>query len=174
MTQFRHGSCGLLRSHLHLLFLHWSQALLLRRRTCFSPAFPPTPAPAPYGARPIPPRPALGRSVSSSPPSSSYSSARVSAWWWLPPLTGETGEEMVYRSMPPPAYCDCAAYDDDAAEDDGQFWCDMNVNGVGGEGFDGDALAEKSAAPKRKRGWLAEGVPAPECADEADFTWWWS
>ena len=48
-----------------------------------------------------------------------------------------------------------------AEEEEGQFWWDMNVNGV--DGVDGDALWEKSA-PKRKSGsW-----------EEDDFTWWWS
>ena len=56
------------------------------------------------------------------------------------------------------------------AEEDGQGWWDMNVNAVG-EGEEGDALAENSDAPKRKREgmWLAE-EPALVGADDG-FTW---
>lgn len=37
--QFLHGSAELLLSHLHFDLRHWSHALLLRLRTCLSPAF---------------------------------------------------------------------------------------------------------------------------------------
>ena len=59
------------------------------------------------------------------------------------------------------------------AEEDGQGWWDMNVNAVG-EGEEGDALAENSDAPKRKRGcccWVEEG-PALGWAEDEGFTWW--
>lgn len=71
MMQFRHGSWGLVRSHLHLLFRHWSHALLLRRRICFSAADLPPTLEAPYDPRPMPPSPEPGRSARSSAPSSS-------------------------------------------------------------------------------------------------------
>ena len=58
-------------------------------------------------------------------------------------------------------FMDGVEEEEPAEEEEGQFWWDMNVNGV--DGVDGDALWEKSA-PKRKSGsW-----------EEEDFTWWWS
>ena len=55
---------------------------------------------------------------------------------------------------------------DPGADEEDQGWWDMNVNAVGEEVV-GDALAEKSDAPKRKREgmWLAE-EPALEVADD--------
>lgn len=74
-TQFLHGSEELLRSHLHFDFLHWSQALLLRLRTCFSPPFKPD-IPAPPLSIPADPYPLrLTPEGSSVSPSSSASSS---------------------------------------------------------------------------------------------------
>lgn len=76
-TQFLHCSEGLVRSHLHFDLRHWSHALLLRLRICFSPAFedmPCSPLPEPFAPAPeYPPKlttPDGNSCIGSSSPSS--------------------------------------------------------------------------------------------------------